>query len=295
MDFSNNKINLWDVTNNNGIPVLKVLDMTNNNYPISEKFDYYLNKKIAFFAFKNNSLFKGKAFDNYLLYLKEILPNLNYPLKTFNLNGLFYKCEPSGRKQRLASMQISKFKNSLIEIDLSFCKLTNKELVNILYELILTKLRKINLSNNQLNDELFSDMIKNKIYDIYNSLKIINLSNNSFYLKDNQKIQDFVKAFDNIKSIILYNTPAEDLINKFIKKSIIKLNENEKGIEFDKDDQLIKGLLDKKDLFNNNNNIKLRIKNTIDFKFIDAANKIFPDLMNKIIIDYKSNTYDGPN
>ena len=225
-------------------------------------------------------------------YLIEVLPKLNYPLKSINLSGLFYK---STCHNLISSINLNKFQNSLIELDLSICNITDKEIANLLInEFCIVNIKKMNLSNNKLTDELFSLLIKNKSYDIYNQLKILDLSNNNISLikKD---FKDFVKLFDSLKLIIIKNTPAEQNINNYIKKIIIIFNEIQNNdnnkTALNEIDILIKGLIenkqDKENYLINNNNIKLKMKNTIDYKFIEAAEKIYPDLFERINIEYK--------
>ena len=110
---------------------------------------------------------------------------------------------------------------------------------------------------------------------------------------------NFAKLFDSIKIIIINNTQAEDNINNYIKKIVKRFNEAQNGdknkTELNDVDKLIQGLLEKNDKNNylfNNSNIKLKMKNTIDYKFVESAQKIYPDLFDRIIIEYK---YTGPN
>ena len=323
IDLSYNNLNNIDNKSLSGLPNIKVIDLSNNNlqfpqdfYTLYEKYKKLLQKKATkiedkanqtstptdkqeeinkglLFQIANNiGLLKGNQINTYLKYLIEVLPKLNYPLKSINLSGLFYK---STCHNLISSINLNKFQNSLIELDLSICNITDKEIANLLInEFCIVNIKKMNLSNNKLTDELFSLLIKNKSYDIYNQLKILDLSNNNISLikKD---FKDFVKLFDSLKLIIIKNTPAEQNINNYIKKIIIIFNEIQNNdnnkTALNEIDILIKGLIenkqDKENYLINNNNIKLKMKNTIDYKFIEAAEKIYPDLFERINIEYK--------
>ena len=223
IDLSYNNLNYIDNKSLSGLPNVKVIDLSNNNlhFPqdfstLYEKYDKLLKKKnstkednrgtakttnnsnegLLFQIANNIGLLKGNHINTYLKYLIEVLPKLNYPLKSINLSGLFYK---SSCHNLMTSINLNKFQSSLIELDLSFCNITDNEASNIfLNEFRVLNAKKINLSNNKLTDELF---------------------------RENYLI--------------------------------------------------------------NNSNIRLKMKNTVDYKFIKAAEKIYPDLFEKINIEYK--------
>ena len=76
----------------------------------------------------NTSLLKGNHINIYLKYLIEASPKLNYPLKNINMGWLFYK---SSCHNLITSINLNKFQRSLIEIDLSFCNITDNEISNL--------------------------------------------------------------------------------------------------------------------------------------------------------------------
>ena len=352
LDFSNNKINIFDSISINGLPKINVIDLSNNYIQspndisfIYEKYKNYLKqlskkqkeeneqekkeetteekKEVEessinkekntnsegnkseeierfFLLSNNNCLLKSGQKEKYFNYLIWIFPKLNYSFKRINFSGLFY-----GNKYHkyLSKIDLIKFQSSLIEIDLSMCSITDDELSELLLnQFCLINIKKINLSNNQLTDALFSKLINNKSYDIYNRIKYIDISNNNFDFFKVDEIKKFIKLFDSIQTVIIKNTPAEESINNFIKKSIIIFNENKNGqqkkTEYGSFDLLIKVLFDfenknnKETDLSNNSHIKIIMKNTIDYKFIEAAMKIYPHLFEKINIEYK---FKGPN
>ena len=336
IDLSYNDIDSIDSKIMGGLPNLKVLDLSNNNFQFPSKFSpfYSRNEKnlkkkktikeesqkmseilekmsknkdtpqeeeksevFLFFISNNIALLRGNHINTYVKYLIDVLPKIDYPLKNINLSGLFYK---SSIHHLIAGINFKKLRNSLMEIDLSNCNITDEEMeILFVSELRVINLKILNIANNKLTDELFSLLVKNKSFDIYNKLKIINLSNNDIKLNKVKDLTNFVKLFDSIKIIIINNTPAENNINNYIKKVVKRFNETQNGdknkTELNDVDMLIQELLEKKDKNNylfNNSNIKLKMKNTIDYKFVEAAQKIYPDLFDKIIIEYK---LAGPN
>ena len=333
LDLSDNNIDFIDNRNLNGFPKLIVIDLANNNFQFQGDFStfYEINKKkikkkktiieknvetpgssskdlpiksnddldevFLLLIAGNIGVLKGDNLITYIKYLIEVLPKCNYPLKNINLSGLFYR---SKNHIYLSKIILYNFQCSLVEINLSSCSITDEELVKLLNSFCIINVKKMNLSNNKLTDKLFNCLIDNKTYDIYNKLKNVDLSNNDIKLNNVKDFNNFVELFDSIQIIIIRNTQAEENINNYIKKLIIKFNENKNGennkTEFNDIDLSVQELIDNKEgkeyCFNNNSNIKLQMKNNIDYKFIDAAQKIYPDLFNKIIIEYK---FTGPN
>ena len=246
----------------------------------------------------NMVIYRDEELDKYLKFLIKTIPKIDFPLKSFNCSGLFYK---KNSHQYLDKIDLLKYRNSLIELDLSLCNLTDTEVSKLLMkEFLLKKLKKINLSNNNLTDDLFKLLIENKSHEIYDKLKEINLSNNQIYLNRIKEVIKFVQLFDCIQKILIYDTPAEEIINNYIKKKIIRFNEeqNNKKIstEFNKDESIIKDLFENngkssEDIFGNQSKIKLYLNNNIDYKFIEASKKLYPELFDKVQIKCSSNYF----
>ena len=158
----------------------------------------------------------------------------------------------------------------------------------------------INLSNNNLTDDLFKILTENELYDIFDQLRIIDLTNNEIYLTEIKVLIKFVKLFATLKKLIICDNPAEEFINNYIKKKIIRFDEeqNNKKIitKFNKEELIIKELLENKgknnDNFGNPNNIKLYMNNYIDYRFVEASKKLYPELFDKIDIECKNNYFN---
>lgn len=256
------------------------------------------NSEGFLFQIANNfGLLKGDEMKKYLDYLVEALTTLNYPLKVIDLNGLFYR---TINHNFLFKINLNKFQSSLIEINLSICNITDEELSKILKQYCIKNVKIMKLENNKLTDKLFNLLIEDNSWDIYTKLKCIDLSNNDIHLNQIKQFKKFMKLFDSLQTIIIRNTPAEKNINNYIRKIIIRFNEiqnkEQKQTEFTNNEQNIKELFEndknKDGGLWNDNNIKLKMKNSIDYKFIEAAQKLFPDILNKINIEYK---YRCPN
>ena len=259
-----------------------------------------------FLLANNHILLKDNNMKEYLEYLVNILNIIDFPLKSLDFSGLFYK-----RKDDLVSendkcqfcnhhnilikqINLSRVQGTLIDINLSLCNITDEELAPLLLNnLRVINIKKINLSNNNLTDEIFKLLIDNKMYDIYNKIKSINLSGNVICLNKVEEIINFVKLFDSLKEIIIKDTVGEENINNYIRKKIIIFNESQNGqnelTKFNNEELIVQELIEnKKDKpdnnFSNNSHVKLIMTNTIDYKFIEAAQKIYPELFEKIDI-----------
>ena len=240
----------------------------------------------------NIILLRDNNMETYLNYLFKILPLVNYPLKSINLSHLFYSAKYHAR---LFDINLANFKNSLTEINLSSCNITDNEINKLLLnQFFLVNIRKINISNNRITDKIFELLKESKLYDIYHKLKIIDLSNNEINLNKGDEVKKFAQLFDSIQSLIIRNTPAEENINYFIKTSIIKFNEDKNGekkkTEFDQNELLVKDLIDNKEVKDNlinKSHIKLKMKCLIDYKFVEVAQIIYPKIFERIDIEYK--------
>ena len=82
------------------------------------------------------------------------------------------------------------------------------------------------------------------MHEIFDQLREIDLTNNEIYLNKIKDLIKFVKLFATLKRLIICDTPAEEFINEYIKKKIIRFNEeqNNKKIitQFNKNELIIK-------------------------------------------------------
>ena len=341
LDLSNNNINSFNFNLFNRIQKIQVIDFSNNNLHLKHKIDdlYKIQKirrtidieaktekinkekpndnnsellkvkaqeieantQIAFlFLLAGNIVLNNEEeLEKYCKFLIEEFPKIDFPLRSLNFSGIFYK---KNLHQYLYKMDLLNYQNSLIEIDLSICNLTDVEVSKLfMKEFLLKNLKKINLSSNNLTDDLFKLLIENNSHEVYNKLKEINLSNNPIYLNRIKEMIIFSKLFDCLEKILLCDTPGEEIINNYIKKKIIRFNEeqNNKKIstEFNKDELIVKELLENNskniiDTFGNKSKIKLYFNNNIDYKFIEASKKLYPELFDKVQIKCSNNYFN---
>ena len=331
LDFSNNNILYFNVNLFESLPIIQVIDFSNNSLQFKQKIDkFYKFIKVRKKRFENSKelannikeqneksnsskilnhsgltaryelLFQiggNIAFtretdqEKYCKFLIDTIPHITYPIKSLNLSGIFHK--KSLHNEYLFKLDLSKVKNSIVELDLSFCNLTDDEVCELLTKhFSLKNLKKLNLSNNNLTDNFFKLLMKSNSHDIYNNLKQIDLSNNNIQFSNIKEVKNFVKLFDSIKRIIIYDTPIEDIINDYIKKRIIRTNEEktEKIIktEFNKEELNIETLFKTKDnkdeKFGNKSNIKLYLNNKNDISLLEKSKELYPEIFNKIMM-----------
>ena len=230
--------------------------------------------------------------EKYCKFLLNTIPFIDFPLRSLNLSGIFYQ---KTLHKHLFKLDLSNFKNSLVELDLSLCNLTDYEFSKLFVnQFLLRNLKKLNLSYNKFTDNFFKLLIENDSHELFDNLKEIDLSNNEIYLNNDKEIKKFVQLFDCIQKIILNDTPIEENINNYIQKKIIRFNEeqNDKEIktEFNKEELSIKDLFENKDeKFGNQSKIKLIMDNKIDYGFISACKKLYPELFENLEVKYKYN------
>ena len=95
----------------------------------------------------------------------------------------------------------------------------------------MTKLKKLFINGNQLDDNFFSLYIVNELHLILQNLKFLNISNNEdIEFKDIEIFYKFISS-TKIKELIIFHTKFEDYILNNIKEIIINLNANKKNNE----------------------------------------------------------------
>ena len=214
--FDLNKNNIYEFVTDNfkALPVLKVLDLTDNNISNFSFFEsiYSKHKKklMSCIVLMCNNLFISNNKENnknYRKYLYECLPNFKYKIKKVNLSLLFNK----DNNEELNILRISPYvKISMIKLNLSYCGLktetvwklfqNNYGLLNLVslnlsynfitnnyfvlcggQDILLEKLRTIDLSMNDINcnDIDIMEQIE-KFINNYQKLKKIKIQENSF-------------------------------------------------------------------------------------------------------------------
>ena len=125
----------------------------------------------------------------------------------------------------MKKLNLSKFQNSLQELDISFGCINNDDIISLLNEnLALYNLKKLNLKRNKITEEIFALLKKTDYHKKFVYLKELDFSENDINIKvngDNEKMNAFLNFFEQFKSIkkfIVRNTPFELNINDYIEK-----------------------------------------------------------------------------
>ena len=328
LDFSNNNINYFNVNLFGSLPICQVLDFSNNNIQskqkIDEIYDYIKKRKKKVESSKDLEIKKKEASvksnssktltqsnldlimtvlfqiggniaynkegnqERYCKYLIDTIPHVNYPLKSLNLSGIFHK---KYLHQYLLKLDLSSVRSSIVELDLSLCNLTDDEVSKLLLnQFLLKNLKKLNLSSNNLTDNFFK--LLNKSNESYVKLKQIDLSNNNIQFSNMKEVKNLVKSFDKLQRIIIHDTPIEENINNFIKKTVMRNNEEKTDkvikTEFNNEELNVQELFKNKDnqneKFGNKSNVKLCLNNRNEHNLLEACKNLCPELFNKIEI-----------
>ena len=176
MDFSNNKIFFISNKIINAIKNIKLIDLTNNN--ISFPFGYNslieAGKKNGFLVLitKNYGLMRENCRQDYTNYLSEIIPKFEYPIRNLALINLYV----GNNYNKIKELNLSKFNNSLIELDISYGNINNNDLISLLNKnLALYNLKKLNIAKNKLTEVLLDLLLENNFHNNFNKLKELNL------------------------------------------------------------------------------------------------------------------------
>ena len=245
-DLNKNKIYEFVSDNFKALPSLKVLDLTDNNISNFSFFDsiYSKHKKKLFpcLILLCNNLFVSNNKENnkkYRRYIYENLPYFKYKIKKVNLSLLFNK----DNNEELNLLRISPYvKISMIKLNLSYCGL-NTETVWKLFQnnYGLLNLVSLNLSYNFITNNYFTlcgghDILLEKLRTIDLSMNQINCTD----INSLDNIEKFINNYQKLKKIkiqengfmkdlfLLYKTKKEE-----VEEIIERLNKKE--FKFDVD------------------------------------------------------------
>ena len=302
LNLANNKISFFDGFSFNGLKDLKVLDLSYNYLPLRQSYqnmiEILLKKKILILLTGNFALMqKQERKIDYINYLNTVLPKLEYPLKEISLQGLFH----GNAHKSLYDFNLNLFKNTLVDINLSQCDITDKDLIDILSKsLCLYNLKKIDVSKNKLTDAILDLSVKNNLHKIFNKLIVINISFNDIRFSNGSITKTFLKSFCTLEYFILKNTPIEEDINNYIKNEIIFYNENKNKKKPSKHNYNEKELLiqelfyyvkdnkkkeEKGYFIKKNCSTKISIRNLLEKS--TEAKQLFPEFFERINMDFK--------
>ena len=242
-NLANNSIYKVDKRIFNIMPNIKILDLSNNCLLHQNNCKELIkNCKGIVLLLKNIAISKNTFYNYYINYYQKFLATNNYndiPLDYINFDSLFYE----RNKKSISNWDFSLTKkiDNISELNLSSCSLDNKIVSEILLECLSMKnsVSKLNLSYNEINQEIFNILIKDEVKAILQKLKELDLSYNLIKFDDVEgdpkktKFVIFLDKYSQLEILNLKSTPFEESINTYIKDEIKLHFAKEKGKEKD--------------------------------------------------------------
>ena len=242
-NLANNSIYNVDKRIFNIMPNIKILDLSNNcllHQNICK--ELIKNCKGIVLLLKNIAISKKTFYNYYINYYQKFLATNNYndiPLDYINFDSLFYEINKKSISQW--DFSLTKKIDNISELNLSSCSLDNEIVSEILLECLSMKnsVSKLNLSYNEINQEIFNILIKDEVKAILQKLKELDLSYNLIKFDDVEgdpkktKFVIFLDKYSQLEILNLKSTPFEESINTYIKDEIKLHFAKEKGKEKD--------------------------------------------------------------
>lgn len=290
MDFSNNKVFYVSKLIINALKNIKVIDLTNNNIAFPAGYNYFISsgKKIGFLLLitKNYGLMRENNRQEYIDYLFDVIPRINYPIRNLSLINLYV----GNNYTKMKELDLSKFSNSLLELDISYGNINNNDLILLLNsKLALYNLKKLNLSKNKLNEQILDLFLENNYQNKFAQLKKLNLSGNDIKFKDEIKFQNFFENYKSIKLLILKHTNFELCLNDYIKRKINRHYELERNkkykTEFTEIDLKMQKIIDNNYYLSTKTNITINVFDINNYKYVSKIKKFYPGILDRIDIE----------
>ena len=285
LDMSFNKLYIFQNPMFNCLENIKFINLTDNNISFPQSLFGLIKsakiKKCLLLLTRNLSILKEQENKDYVNYLKEILPKINYPIKKIVFDNIF-----CGQLYPIIKeLNFSSFKDSLEYLDLSNSQLHDKDLISLFdTQWHFSNLKKLILVANYLTQEfIYTISSDNKYY--MEKLKVLKLSENEIKCSDLDKFKKFLEFFKNLNILELNCTPFEKDVNNFFKKKIIMHHdpENKKGFTkpFDEEDKKVIQILDGHYL-KEKTNLMIYILDLNGGKYSDKINQFYPDLLERL-------------
>lgn len=294
LDMSYNKLYLFQNQIFNCLDSIKVINLSNNNIAFPTGLTDLLNsakyKKCLVLMINNLAILKEKSNSEYIQYLFDILPEIDYPLKGISLDNLFF----NKNFQNISRLGIGRFRDSITYLNLSNSQFNDNNLISLLNDQWqFPNLTSLILEKNFLTENfLYSLIIKKYNFDkIFVRLKLINLSENQIKCSDVAKFKQFLELFKTLKVLELKNTPIEYSINQYLRKRVIKHydqknSKNRDHIYYNEDEKKIEEILEN-DYLKNNTNVTIHILDLINTKYTNAICSLFKHILNGLNMENK--------
>ena len=296
LDLSNNKIVFISTKMVNALKSLKLIDLTNNSIVFPSGYSSYIDaaKKKNFLVLltKNYALLNNSYKEDYVNYLTNIMDKIDYDFISISLVNLYIgKCY-----EKMMKLNLSKFSQSLIELDISYGNINDNDLNNLLKgNLALHNLKNLNLAKNKLTDKLLDIFVENNFQKEFPQLKILNLSGNKLGFKVAINYQNFFEKFISLKLFIVKNTPFELSINNYTRTLINRYYEMERKkeykTEFTKEDFEIQKIINNDNYLIKKTNVTIYLIDTNNYKYVSKIKKYFPDILQRI--NFETRFYDN--
>ena len=286
LDLSNNKIFFITFQMIDALKKIKLVDLTNNGIVFPTRYSLYLTagKKNLFLVLltKNYALLNDINKEEYINYLFEVIPKINYEFKSLSLVNLYV-----GKfYDKMKTLNLSKFNNSLIELDISFGNINDKDLSDLLKNnLNLNNLKKLNLSKNKLTEKII-DIFTENFGSQFSKLKYLYLSGNKLLFKKAINYQNFFEKFKSLKLFEAKQTPFELSLNNYTRTIINRYYENERyktfKTNFTNEDLEVEKIVQNDKYLKKKTNVTICVFDVNNYKYISKIKKFYPEMLERI-------------
>ena len=286
LDLSNNKIFFITFQMIDALKKIKLVDLTNNGIVFPTRYSLYLTagKKNLFLVLltKNYALLNDINKEEYINYLFEVIPKINYEFKSLSLVNLYV-----GKfYDKMKTLNLSKFNNSLIELDISFGNINDKDLSDLLKNnLNLNNLKKLNLSKNKLTEKII-DIFTENFDSQFSKLKYLYLSGNKLLFKKAINYQNFFEKFKSLKLFQAKQTPFELSLNNYTRTIINRYYENERyktfKTNFTNEDLEVEKIVQNDKYLQKKTNVTICVFDVNNYKYISKIKKFYPEMLERI-------------
>ena len=290
-NLSNNKIFFITFEMVNALKNIKLIDLTNNGLVFPTRYSTFLSarKKILFLVLltKNYALLNDNNKEEYINYLFEVIPKINYEFKSLSFINLYV-----GKfYEKMKTLNLSKFNNSLIELDISYGNINDKDLSALLKgNLNLSNLKILNLSKNKLTEKII-DIFAENFMEQFSKLKYLYLSGNKLTFKKAANYQNFFEKFKSLKLFEVKNTPFELSLNNYTRTIINRYYENERyktyKTNFSSEDLEMEKIAQNNKYLLTKTNVTISVFDVNNYKYVSKIKKFYPEILERINFETK--------
>ena len=290
-NLSNNKIFFITFEMVNALKNIKLIDLTNNGLVFPTRYSTFLSarKKILFLVLltKNYALLNDNNKEEYINYLFDVIPKINYEFKSLSFINLYV-----GKfYEKMKTLNLSKFNNSLIELDISYGNINDKDLSVLLKgNLNLSNLKILNLSKNKLTEKII-DIFAENFMEQLSKLKYLYLSGNKLTFKKAANYQNFFEKFKSLKLFEAKNTPFELSLNNYTRTIINRYYENERyktyKTNFSSEDLEMEKIAQNNKYLLTKTNVTISVFDVNNYKYVSKIKKFYPEILERINFETK--------